>query len=186
MGDYAIRRCEREDIPAVIKNANITPNQVNYHGNFNAEIFENLFEKLCQFISTKYGAVNIHMDSAQYHKRHIESIPISSIRKAEIIDWLTNHSIAFSTELHKPELLELVQKNKEKIPFTCVEIAKKYGHQVFFTPPYHCELQPIEGVWAIVKGEVARSGPHLDLLAVRNKLLYAFQEKINSKIILEF
>jgi len=50
-----------------------------------------------------------------------------------------------------------------------------HGHQVFFTPPYHCELQPIEGVWAVVKGEI---GPHLNLLDVRNKLLKAFKEKI--------
>jgi len=175
-----------EDIPSVVKDANIIPDQTDYHGNFNADIFENLFEKLCESISIKYGAVDIHMDGARYHKRHIESIPTSSSRKAEIIDWLTNQGITFPTELQKPELLELVQKNKEKIPFASVEIAKKYGHQVFFTPPYHCELQPIEGIWAIVKGEVARSGPHSDLLSVRNKLLYAFTEKINSKIIIGF
>src|SRR6185436_3366783 len=101
----------------------------------------------------------------------------------EIIDWLTSHNIIFSNELRRPELLELVQKNKEKVPFTCVEIAKKYNHQVFFTPPYHCELQPIEGIWAVVKGEVTKSGPHSDLLAVRNILLCAFKKKINSKII---
>jgi len=53
-----------------------------------------------------------------------------------------------------------------------------HGHQVFFTSPYHCELQPIEGVWAVVKGEI---GPHLNLLDVRNKLLKAFKEKITSK-----
>ena len=56
-------------------------------------------------------------------------------------------------------------------------------HEVNFTPPYHCELQPIEGVWSVVKGEVARSGPHPNLLSVRNTLLNAFKEKSSSKVI---
>ena len=73
--------------------------------------------------------------------------------------------------------------NKEKVPFSCIEIAKQYNHQVFFTPPYHCELQPIEGIWAVVKGEVARLSPHANLLSVRNTLLDAFKTKINTKVI---
>ncbi|GET65569.1 uncharacterized protein OCT59_027508 [Rhizophagus irregularis] len=33
----------------------------------------------------------------------------------------------------------------EKVPFSCVNIAEQYEHEVNFTPPYHdCELQPIE------------------------------------------
>src|SRR5947208_12443042 len=43
--------------------------KVNYHGNFNAEIFENLFSTLCKTLYEKYGPVNIHMDGASYHKR---------------------------------------------------------------------------------------------------------------------
>ncbi|RGB40515.1 hypothetical protein C1646_687670 [Rhizophagus diaphanus] len=30
-----------------------------------------------------------------------------------------------------------------------------------YTPPYHCELQPIEGVGSTVKGVVARTSPIL-------------------------
>jgi len=90
---------------------------------------------------------------------------------------LNAHDISFSDELRKPELLELVKINKEKVPFSCVEIAEQYEHEVNFTPPYHCELQPIEGVWSVVKGEVACSGPHPNLLSIRNTLLNAFKEK---------
>ncbi|GET50012.1 hypothetical protein H257_11777 [Rhizophagus irregularis DAOM 181602=DAOM 197198] len=157
---------------------------MDYHGNFNAEIFEDLFSTLCETLHEKYGPVNIHMDGASYHKRQVENIPTSSTKKQEIVEWLTAHNISFSNELRKPELLELVQMHKEKVSFTCVEIAKQYGHEVFYTPPYHCELQPIEGVWAVVKGEVARSGPHPNLLSIRNTLLDAFKNKINSKVIL--
>jgi len=129
---------------------------------------------------------NKRKDGASYHKRRIESIPTSNTKKGEIIDWLTTHNIAFSSELRRPELLKLIQMNKEKVPFSCVEIAKQYNHQVFFTPPYHCELQPIEGIWAVVKGEVARSSPHANLLSVRNTLLDAFKTKIYTKVIVGF
>ncbi|CAB5092983.1 unnamed protein product [Rhizophagus irregularis] len=175
---------EWNDVPNVVKDANIVLNQMDYHGNFNAEIFEDLFSTLCETLHEKYGPVNIHMDGASYHKRRVENIPTSSTKKQEIVKWLTAHNISFSNELRKPELLELVQMHKEKVSFTCVEIAKQYGHEVFYTPPYHCELQPIEGVWAVVKGEVARSGPHPNLLSIRNTLLDAFKNKINSKVIL--
>ncbi|PKC51707.1 hypothetical protein RhiirA1_447463 [Rhizophagus irregularis] len=130
---------------------------MDYHGNFNAEIFEDLFSTLCETLHEKYGPVNIHMDGASYHKRRVENIPTSSTKKQEIVEWLTAHNISFSNELRKPELLELVQMHKEK---------------------------PIEGVWAVVKGEVARSGPHPNLLSIRNTLLDAFKNKINSKVIL--
>ncbi|CAB4474390.1 unnamed protein product [Rhizophagus irregularis] len=141
---------EWNNVPNVVKDANIVRNQMDYHGNFNAEIFEDLFSTLCETLHEKYGPVNIHMDGASYHKRRVENIPTSSTKKQEIVEWLTAHNISFSNELQKPELLELVQMHKEKVSFTCVEIAKQYGHEVFYTPPYHCELQPIEGVWAVV------------------------------------
>ncbi|CAB4383076.1 unnamed protein product [Rhizophagus irregularis] len=177
---------EWDNIPDVVKDANIMPNQVDYHGNFNAEIFEDLFSTLCKALYEKYGPVNIHMDGASYHKRRVENIPTSNTKKQEIIDWLNAHNIVFSDELRRPELLELVQMNKEKVTFACVKIAKQYEHEVSFTPPYHCELQPIEGIWSVVKGEVAHSGLHPNLLSVRNTLLNAFKKKITSQVIIGF
>lgn len=103
-----------ENIPDVIKNANLVPNQVDYHGNFNADIFENLFDKLCALIINKYGPVDILMDGARYHKRRNEQIPSSSSKKQEIINWLTKKNIKCSDNLCKAELLQLVKNNKEK------------------------------------------------------------------------
>ncbi len=37
------------------------------------------------------------------------------------------------------------------------EIARKYGHEVMRTPPYHPELQPIETCWGVVKNHIARN-----------------------------
>jgi hypothetical protein len=58
--------------------------------------------------------------------------------------------------------------------------------RLLFWSPYHCELQLIEGVWAVVKGEVARSGPHPNLLSVRNTLLDAFKKKLLRMLLLDF
>jgi hypothetical protein len=42
------------------------------------------------------------------------------------------------------------------VDHTIVTMAKQRGHDVVFTPPHHSDLQPIETVWAIVKGAVGR------------------------------
>jgi len=171
-------------LPDSVRQANIVADNVDYHGNFNADIFEDLFERLCESVKQQYGIVDIHMDGARYHKRRVEQVPTSSARKAVLAEWLMEKNISIPEQANKAELYELVKQNKSKVPFACVEIAKKYGHNLLYTPPYHCELQPIEGVWAVVKDEVARTAPHPDLLSIRNKLLYSFREKVTSKTIL--
>ena len=72
---------EWANIPDTIRNANIAADQTDYHGNFNAEIFEDLFEKLCAGIKDRYGPVCIHMDGARYHKRRAEQVPTSNSKK---------------------------------------------------------------------------------------------------------
>ena len=50
------------------------------------------------------------------------------------------------------ELLELVVPFKDKYEARLIdEFAKKAGHEVLQTPPYHCELDPIELVGHIPK-----------------------------------
>jgi transposase len=53
-----------------------------------------------------------------------------------------------------------------------IELAKKGNHTILFTPPYHSNLQPIELVWALVKGNVARlysNGRTMDQLEAQLK-----------------
>ena len=159
---------------------------IDYHGNFTAEIFKDLFNKLCANIKECYGLVNIHMDSAQYHKHRVEQVPISNSRKNALIAWLTSAGIDILENSTKAELYELVKQNKANISFKCVKIAREHGHNLFYTPPYHCELQPIKGVWSTVKGEIARTSLYPNLLAIRDKLLHAFNEKITTKVIIRF
>ena len=47
--------------------------------------------------------------------------------------------------------MELLRQNKGRATYAVVQIAKDYGHEVLFTPPYHPELQPIEKIWGVAK-----------------------------------
>jgi transposase len=53
-------------------------------------------------------------------------------------------------------LLQLVAVNKPSPIYEATRIATVFDHLVYFTPPYHPTLQPIELVWALVKGGIAR------------------------------
>lgn len=37
------------------------------------------------------------------------------------------------------------------------ELARNAGHEVLRLPPYHCQFNPIELIWAQVKGDVKRN-----------------------------
>ncbi|ETV80374.1 hypothetical protein H257_06683 [Aphanomyces astaci] len=95
------------------------------------------------------------MDGAKYHKRNTVYVPTQQKRKADIQEWLRDKGIAFDARMVKAELLELVARNRGKPAYAAQLIASKYGHTLYFTPPYHPELQPIELVWGMVKNRVA-------------------------------
>ena len=42
-------------------------------------------------------------------------------------------------------------------------LQKKYGHEILCLPPYHCELNAIELIWADEKNNVARENKELTL-----------------------
>ncbi|KAG3246444.1 hypothetical protein PI124_g8852 [Phytophthora idaei] len=55
----------------------------------------------------------------------------------------------------KAELLLLVRANKPKPVYQATKLATAYDHLVYFTPPYHPELQQFELIWAHVKNQIA-------------------------------
>jgi transposase len=182
-GRPRLDREQWETVPEVVLQSNIAPTQVDYHGNFTADIFEDLFSKLCESLQNEYGDCHIHMDGAKYHKRRSGSIPTSSSRKEVLIQWLQERGVEFDRQLLKPELLKLVQEQKKDIPFTCVEIASSFGHVVYYTPPYHCELQPIEKVWGIAKNSVAATKSDRTIVELRNDLLQEFAKMTSGQIV---
>lgn len=54
--------------------------------------------------------------------------------------------------MKRPELLKMVGQVKRKYSSYIIDnIAKAAGHTVLRLPPYHCEFNPIELAWAMVK-----------------------------------
>ncbi|RQM30280.1 hypothetical protein B5M09_012630 [Aphanomyces astaci] len=59
-------------------------------------------------------------------------------------------------KLTKAELLVMVTTSRDGPRYAPQLIATEYGHTLYYTPPYHPELQPIEIIWGIVKQKMAR------------------------------
>lgn len=59
---------------------------------------------------------------------------------------------------------------------TIVQLDKEHGHRVIFTPPHYSDLQPIELLWARIKGAVSRQYTKSTTLEdVSNRLNHQFQ-----------
>jgi hypothetical protein len=159
-------------VPPFVRNANITPDTIDYHGNFNADIFEKLFKKLGKRLHEEFSGCIIHMDGAKYHFRTKDPHPTTNTKHEDMLKWCLNKSKQEErkasgdrkilptlpegrTEYRKAELYEYSKQFKQKKVYETVRIANSFGFEVMKTPPYHCEVQPIEGVWGIVKNQIA-------------------------------
>ena len=85
-----------------------------------------------------------------------ETFPKKSHSIQRLREWLSNNEIPWSEDMLKSELFELCSRFATKPEFLIDTIARKYGHSILRTPPYHPELQPIETCWAVVKNHVAQ------------------------------
>lgn len=95
------------------------------------------------------------MDNASYHRTRINKAPTMGNRKAELQEWLTNNAIEFDDCWTKAQLYELIKRNKGDPQYEIEQMLNEHGHEVLRLPPYHCDLNPIEKIWAIVKRRVA-------------------------------
>lgn len=137
-----------------------------YHSEMDAHNYEKWYEKIVEKIP--HGAV-IVMDNAPYHSRQTELVPNMSWRKEAIQTWLRNKSIRFENNEIKAQLLAKIQKEKYK-KYYIDEISKSKGITVLRLPPYHCELNPIELIWAQVKSYVGRNNKYFKMTDVKNLL----------------
>jgi transposase len=130
----------------------------------------------------------IMMDNAAYHLVYSEHVPRpSKMKKAELIAYLQSKGQPIVNEEGRPlTALLLRAKVKEYVEkyevSAVIELAKKGNHKILFTPPYHSDLQPIELLWALVKGNVARlysNGRTMDQLEAQLK--FEFKELLKEK-----
>lgn len=142
-----------------------------YHEDMNSERFEKWFADILPRLEDNCVIV---IDNAPYHSRKSEKIPNRSWKKQKIIDWLITKNIDFEDDMLKAELLQLVNRNKNKYDKYAVdEMAKDQNKTVLRLPPYHCELNPIELIWAQIKDYVAKENktfkmPHVKDLCMQS------------------
>lgn len=87
----------------------------------------------------------------------MEKIPTIAWKKEAIQNWLRSKDIPFEDNEEKRQLIEKVAEVKNKHQrYVIDEISEERGVTVLRVPPYHCELNPIESIWADIKGYVAR------------------------------
>lgn len=126
-----------------------------YHDEMNGKNYEKwLIEKLIPNLPEKSVIVT---DNAPYHNVQLNPAPTSNSKKAEMIDWLTQKNMSFSSTMLKPELYSIIKQNKDqhktyKFDF----LLQQHGHTVLRLPPYHPDLNPIELIWATIKNAVAK------------------------------
>lgn len=75
----------------------------------------------------------IVMDNASYHSSLVENYPKSNSRKTDVQQ----------------------QRKKQRKKYKLNELTFQMGQEVVRFPPYHCQYNPIELIWAKVKGKAA-------------------------------
>lgn len=128
-------------------------NDGDYHNQMTAVTFEEWFRN--QLLPNIPQNSVIIMDNASYHSRLIEKMPTQSWKKADIKEWLIKKGNQPSDQLLKSQLLLLCKKYATGKKYYIDTIAKEAGHRVVRLPPYHCQYNPIELVWAQVKRYIA-------------------------------
>ena len=97
------------------------------------------------------------MYNAKYHKTLPEGTPKSSWKKENLINYCHANNIAVNPGDLRSILWERVKVwVQEHTKSIVVNMAEEAGHTVIWSPPHHSDLQPIELVWANVKGKVGR------------------------------
>lgn len=121
-----------------------------YHEEMNYEKLKDWFIGL---LNNLKEPMTIIMDNAPYHSVQLNKPPNQSNRKSELVKWLTENGVTADIKMLKAELIALVRRHKPTTPtYALDEMAKEKGHQVLRIPPYHCQYNAIELIWAQIKG----------------------------------
>ncbi|KAM7293679.1 uncharacterized protein ISCGN_023277 [Ixodes scapularis] len=124
-----------------------------YHEEMDGARFEKWLDGVLYKLPT--GSV-IVMDNASYHSRRLEAVPTTSSRRDDIRQWLTSKKISWDPKMVKKQLLDIVALVKpQHLKYRVDTAAETAGCTVVRLPPYHCEFNPIELIWAQIKNGVA-------------------------------
>ncbi|KAI8597883.1 hypothetical protein EDD21DRAFT_203388 [Dissophora ornata] len=99
------------NVPQEVKDAKVIAVDHDYHGNFNAELFDRLFQRICQNLEAmNLGPCNIHLDGASYHFHRDKKRPNSTTKIGDILNWFReeNHEIPTGANGGKPTKKDLL------------------------------------------------------------------------------
>jgi transposase len=99
------------------------------------------------------------------------------MRKDELLRYLRKKEApeAELSDKRVPELRELCRK-KYPAPTVADILAKNYGYDVLWLPPYHPAFNPIENAWGIEKGYVAWTNDGSSFEDVKDMILDGFDQ----------
>lgn len=126
-----------------------TTKSADYHDNMNAELFKKWFTEL--LLPNLDTPSLIIMDNASYHSKLTEKVPNLTWRKGELQEYLEKKKISYEPNMFKAELYALAKGHPSKKIYEIDVLANEWGHKVIRLPPYHCQFNPIELVWANCK-----------------------------------
>lgn len=131
-----------------------------YHDDMNSSNFLKwMTEKLIPNLPERSLVV---MDNAPYHCTQINKAPTMSNLKADMQKWLQENGVYFEESWTKAILFDLIKQNKGTPTYAVDELLKNHNHEVLKLPPYHCDLNPIEKIWSLVKRRVAEKNVDQD------------------------
>jgi transposase len=132
----------------------------------NSTIFKKWFIEIMQNLEESCVIV---MNNCPYHSVLVQNYPKSIDNKATYQKWLAENGVEFASFETLSELQERVKLLKPKDKrYELDEIALEMGHEVIRLPPYHCQYNPIELIWAQVKGEIANKNNSFKITYVEN------------------
>lgn len=121
-----------------------------YHEEMDAEKFKEWFKTLLHNLPENCIIV---MDNAPYHSVQIDKAPTQMDKKAVLVEWLQRQGVEANINMLKTELLSLIKQFKPLKPrYVRDELADEHGHKIMRLPPYHCQYNAIELIWAQIKG----------------------------------
>lgn len=144
-----------------------------HSGHVTASLFQRWFRSMCASARDKYGSCCIVLDNAKVHTTKSVPDPTTQWRKPALVDFCSRNNIEVPPGATVKQLLALARAARVPSKYVVADIAREYGHELHFVPPYHPELNYIEFMWANAKKRIRLHPPRnmADLIVKARKAL---------------